>query len=90
LGGGREDAQLPARESAYVPHEHLDLLRRIADEGHAEVRAFVEAVLTLLDDPQPANVERYLVASHALEDSRSSRRPGTSRGRNGRPLANVD
>jgi hypothetical protein len=43
------------------------------------IRAFVEAVLALSDDPRPENVERYLVASHALEDSRSRREPRTSR-----------
>jgi len=60
-------------------HEHLDLLRRIADEGHGEVRTFIDAVLALLDDPRPENVERYLVASHELEDSRSRRQPRASR-----------
>ena len=48
-------------------HEHLDVLRRIADEGPAEVSAFVEAVLALSDDPRPENIDRYLVASRALE-----------------------
>ena len=48
-------------------HEHLDLLRRIADEGPADVRAFVEAVLALSDDPRPENIDPYLVASRALE-----------------------
>jgi hypothetical protein len=56
-------------------NEHLDLLRRIADEGKGEVRAFIDAVLALLEDPRPENVERYLVASHALEGSRSRRQP---------------
>jgi hypothetical protein len=54
-------------------HEHLDLLRRIADEGPADVRAFVEAVLALSDDPRPENIDRYLIASRALENSRSSK-----------------
>jgi hypothetical protein len=58
--------------------DHLDGLRRI-DEGfpppESSVRRFVEAVLALSDNPRPENVERYLVASRALEDSRSSRKP---------------
>jgi hypothetical protein len=62
-----------------VPHEHLDLLRSIAREGKDEARAFVDAVLALLDDPKSANVERYLVASRALDDSRSRRKAPTSR-----------
>jgi hypothetical protein len=60
-------------------HENPNMLRRIAEEGHADVRAFVEAVLALVDDPHPDNVERYLVASQALEDSRPSRTPRASR-----------
>ena len=65
--------------------EHLDGLRRIAEEGEfpapepSAVRRFVEAVLALSDDPRPDNVERYLVASRALEDSRSRRKPCASR-----------
>jgi hypothetical protein len=41
------------------------------DERSA-VRRFFEAVLALSDDPRPENVERYLVASSALENSRST------------------
>jgi hypothetical protein len=57
----------------------LDGLRRIA-EGFPPpeplaVRRFVEAVLALSDNPLPENVERYLVASRALEDSGSRRTP---------------
>jgi hypothetical protein len=46
-------------------------------------RRFVEAVAALSDDPAPENLERYLEASRALEESR--RRPPPSRGR--RPRA---
>jgi hypothetical protein len=35
------------------------------------VRRFVESVRALSDDPRPENVERYLLASRALEASRS-------------------
>jgi hypothetical protein len=76
LGGVREDVRLRAREGAQMRLEHLDGLRRIAEEGElpapelSAVRRFVEAVLALSDDPRPDNVERYLVASRALEDSR--------------------
>jgi hypothetical protein len=34
------------------------------------VRRFVDAVVALSDDPRPDNIERYLVASRALEDFR--------------------
>jgi hypothetical protein len=77
LGGGREDARLPAREGAHVRHEHLDLL--LPPPKPSAVSALVEAVRVLSDDPQPDNVERYLVASRALEDSRSRKKPRTSR-----------
>ena len=39
----------------------------------APVRQFVQAVLALSDNPGPENIERYLAASRALEDSSSSR-----------------
>ena len=63
--------------------EHVDELRRIT-EGLASpepsaIRRFVEAVLAVSEDPQPETVERYLVASRALEESRSRRKPRTSR-----------
>jgi hypothetical protein len=65
--------------------EHLDGLR-CAAEGFpppdpSAVRRFVEAVQALSDDPRPENVDRYLVASLAVEGSRSSRKAApTSRG----------
>jgi hypothetical protein len=63
--------------------EHLDALRRVAEEGEVPepfaVRRFVEAVRALSDNPQPENAERYLIASRALEDSRSRREPRSSR-----------
>jgi hypothetical protein len=77
LGGGRDDARRDAREGAEVQFEHLD---QPSAPKPAAVRAFVEAVLALSDDPQRANVERYLRASHVLEDSRSRRRSRESRG----------
>jgi hypothetical protein len=66
--------------------EHNDGLRRIAEAGEvpepSAIRWFVEAVLALSDDPQPENVERYLVASTALEDSRScAQSRGLTKGR---------
>lgn len=42
-----------------------------ADENSA-VNRFVDAVRALSDDPRPETVARYLVASRALEDFRSS------------------
>ena len=43
-------------------------------------RRFVDAVLALSDDPASRNVERYLVASRALESCRSKRKPKSRRG----------
>lgn len=37
------------------------------------VRQFVAAVLAFSDDPGPPNLERYLEASRALEESRRAR-----------------
>jgi hypothetical protein len=85
LGAACEDVQLRAREGAQMLLENLDGLRRIAEGGEfaapgpSAVGRFVEAVLALSDDPAPRNVERYLVASRALDDSSSRKRPRTRR-----------
>jgi hypothetical protein len=42
------------------------------------LRQFVDAVRELSEDPGPANLERYLAASRALEESK---RPGTTKPR---------
>jgi hypothetical protein len=73
LGGAREDVRLRAREGVQMRLEHPDVAF-----GAPEVRAvrrFVEAVRALSDNPQPENVERYLIASRALEHPRSRRKP---------------
>jgi hypothetical protein len=44
---------------------------RLAQERKAFLR-FVESVHNLSYDPGPANLERYLAASSALEESRSA------------------
>jgi hypothetical protein len=36
---------------------------------------FVDAVLALSDDPRPANLDRYLAASRAVEEARAAARP---------------
>lgn len=46
---------------------------RLAPPAPNPIRQFAEAVHTLSDDPRPVNVERYLEASRALEDSKLSR-----------------
>jgi hypothetical protein len=83
LGGGREDVRLGAREGSEMQLQHLDGLRRIAQEGElpepSAVFRFVEAVRALSDDAGPENVDHYLVASRALDDSRSRRTPRPSR-----------
>lgn len=43
---------------------------RPAPLEHAAIGAFMDAVRDLSEDPRPANVERYLAASVALEESR--------------------
>jgi hypothetical protein len=47
---------------------------RLAPAEQGAFRQFVDAVLALSDDPEPANVERYLEASRALEESRHARK----------------
>jgi len=43
------------------------------------LRQFADAVLAFSDDPGPANLERYLAASSALEESRRARPNGARR-----------
>jgi hypothetical protein len=52
-----------------VRREHL---HAVPPPKPPAVRAFVDAVLALSDDPAPGNVERYLIASRALDDARST------------------
>jgi len=53
----------------------------------AALQSFVEAVVALSDDPGPENLERYLAASRALDESRPagvrarSRTKGAARAR---------
>jgi hypothetical protein len=77
LGAARDDVRLRAREGGQMRLDHPDL-KFTAPELSA-ARRFVEAVRALSDNPQPENVERYLVASCALEHSRSRRKPRESR-----------
>jgi len=42
---------------------------------HDAFRQFVEAVHDFSDEPDPLNVERYLLASQTLEESRMPARP---------------
>jgi hypothetical protein len=77
LGGAREDKRLRAREGAQMRFEHLG--PAFPAPKNSVVRRFVEAVLVLSDNPRPENVERYLVASRALERTRSRRKPSQSR-----------
>lgn len=51
-----------AMEVAMVGH--------VPDERTTEYRRFVQEVLEFAVDPGPANVERYLAASRALENDR--------------------
>jgi hypothetical protein len=50
----------------------------------SELQEMVDAVHSLSDDPSPANVERYLASSRALEGSRKQ-----SAERNGRHARNT-
>ncbi len=67
--------RLRAREGAHVGNDHLDLLQHFGEVPEpAALSAFVKAVRALSDDPAPENVNRYLVVSRALEDSRPRRK----------------
>jgi hypothetical protein len=82
LGGACDDVRLCAREGVQMRLEHLDGSRRIAEEGEdpaSAIRRFVEAVQELSDDPRPENVERYLLASRALEGPGSKGTPRRGR-----------
>jgi hypothetical protein len=83
LGGARDDVRLRSREGVQMRLEHLDGLRGIAEgfppREPSAVGRFVEAVRALSDNPRPESVERYLVASRALEDSRSRGKAAPSR-----------
>jgi hypothetical protein len=71
LGARSEDAQFLAREGAHMRRERSDRSRRFAEVPKTSaMRRFVDAVVALSDDPRPDNIERYLVASRALEDFR--------------------
>jgi len=52
---------------------------RPAEPNPAALRDFVDAVVALSDDPGPGNLERYLTASRALDDSRPPRTRARSR-----------
>jgi hypothetical protein len=63
LDAASDDVRLRAREGAHM--------RRTDEEGESPsaLGLFVEAVRALSFDPRPENVERYLLASTALDDS---------------------
>ena len=50
----------------------LEHVAGMPPDEDSPVSRFVEAVRALSDDPRPETVARYLVASRALEDFRSS------------------
>ena len=54
---------------------------RNAPAHRAALREFVEAVLAFSDDNGPANLERYLAASRALEEPQQPERAGTGAAR---------
>jgi hypothetical protein len=66
LAGGRDDTRLGPREGTPMP---------LPAPEPSVVRAFVEAVRALSYDPQAENIERYLLASNALEESRLKSTP---------------
>jgi len=57
---------------------------KVALARRSELQEMVDAVHSLSDDPSPANVERYLASSRALEGSRKQ-----SAERNGRRARNT-
>jgi hypothetical protein len=56
-------------------------LPRLAPVERTALQHFVAAVRAFSDDPGPANLERYLVASRELEESRRSRQTPPQAGR---------
>ena len=55
------------------PQEPAQLIARVrAPRERSAVREMIEAVVALCGDPCPANVERYLAASRAVEDVRGA------------------
>lgn len=46
----------------------------VLDTSRRVLRQFADAVLAFSDEPGPENLERYLAASRALEESRRARR----------------
>jgi hypothetical protein len=77
LGTGREDAARCSRDGVTVED----------DRSQSEtLRQFSDAVIAFSDDPGPENLERYLAASHALEESRR-RSPSTDAKRSRRSLS---
>jgi hypothetical protein len=56
--------------------KHGQITSRLGTARRAQ-RLFADAVLAFLDDPGPANLERYLAASRSLEESRRDRRTRT-------------
>jgi hypothetical protein len=76
LAGACEDVRLGAREGGQMRLEHP---HEFPTPERTAFRRFVEAVRALSDNPRPENVERYLVASRALEESRSRKTSRASR-----------
>jgi hypothetical protein len=73
LDAGREDAEPSAREAEGMGDSALPPPQPDA------IRQLVDAVLALSDDPAPANVQRYLAVSRALEASRSKAKTSAKR-----------
>jgi hypothetical protein len=70
LGTGRDDAAPRSRDGVCVQYERSQT---------EKLRQFSDAVIAFSDDPGPENLERYLAASRALEESRRRSRSATPR-----------
>lgn len=55
------------------------MVGHVPEERTTEYRRLVQAVLAFAVDPGPANVERYLAASRALEKERFAAPQGSDR-----------
>src|SRR2546423_861797 len=75
LGAAHADVAEARRNAGSMPRA------RPAPPHPSAVRDLVEAVQALSDDPGPGNVERYLAASRALEESRPAPVRGRARAR---------
>ena len=70
LGAGCDDPGAAKRDRVEMAQNGRMTPARLEPPSPAATRQLVDAVVALSEDPGPDNLERYLAASRALEDSR--------------------